>query len=37
LMQVNVEATVAWESIDLRTDLRKNDHMALGALLRGVS
>jgi hypothetical protein len=36
LMQVNLEAMEVWESIDPGTGPRKNDHMALGALLRGV-
>jgi hypothetical protein len=36
LMQVNLEAMEVWESIDPGTDPRKNDCMALGALLRGV-
>jgi hypothetical protein len=35
-MQVNLEAMEVWESIDLGTGLRKNDRMALGALIRGV-
>jgi hypothetical protein len=36
LMQVNLEAMEVWESINLGTGPRKNDRMALGALLRGV-
>jgi hypothetical protein len=36
LMQVNLEPMEMWESIDPGTGLRKNDHMALGALLHGV-
>jgi hypothetical protein len=36
LMQVNLEAMEVWESIDPGTGPRKNDRMALGALLRGV-
>jgi hypothetical protein len=35
-MQVNLEAMEVWESIDLGTGPRKNDRMALGALLHGV-
>jgi hypothetical protein len=36
LMQVNLEAMEVWESINPGTGPRKNDRMALGALLRGV-
>jgi hypothetical protein len=36
LMQVNLEAMEVWQSINPGTSPRKNDRMALGALLRGV-